>query len=201
VLRYEHSKRVVGVAVGALCAALAFAVAPAAGQTGGAEPAPPTPTTPTTTTPTTTVPTAGPPQKATLTRSGLAIPPPNAPPAVVAAINAGNAIRKMPYRWGGGHASFVDTGYDCSGAVSYVLNAAGLLPAPLPSGPLMSWGVPGKGAWITVFANPSHTYAKIAGLRWDTSAVGEPFRRGSGPRWRATKRSPRGYTVRHYLGY
>jgi hypothetical protein len=200
-LRYLNSKRFAAVGLGVLLGALTLTVAPVSAQTGGASM--PTETTPTTTTPTTTTPTttSGPPQKARLTKQGVAIPPPNAPPAVVAAINAGNAIRMMPYRWGGGHRSFVDTGYDCSGAVSYVLNAAGLLPAPLPSGPLMSWGVPGKGAWITVFANQSHTYAKIAGLRWDTSAVGERVRRGSGPRWRASKRRPRGYAIRHYLGY
>ncbi|MDP9143525.1 MAG: C40 family peptidase, partial [Actinomycetota bacterium] len=122
------------------------------------------------------------------------------PPAVQAAINAGNAIRSYPYRFGGGHRSFYDTGYDCSGAVSYVLNAAGLLASPVPSGSLMSWGEPGKG-WITVFANKGHAYATIAGLRWDTSAVGEPLNRGTGPRWRATKRKPKGYTIRHVSGY
>jgi hypothetical protein len=194
-LRYVNSKRLaaagVCVAVGMTCAS----VAPAGAQTGGAG----TPGGTTTTTPTTT--TYGTPQKARLTKKGVAIPPPNAPPQVVAAINAGNAIRKMPYRWGGGHASFFDTGYDCSGAVSYVLYAAGMLSSPMPSGPFMTWGLPGKGAWITVFANRGHMYAKIAGLRWDTSAVGERFRRGSGPRWRATKRKPTGYAIRHFPGF
>jgi hypothetical protein len=117
---------------------------------------------------------------------------------VVAAIEAGNRIRKRPYVWGGGHASFESRGYDCSGAVSYVLHAAGLLASPLPSGPLMWWGVPEKGRWITVMANASHTYAVIAGLRFDTSSYGSG---GSGPRWRATKRGARGFAVRHPLGY
>ena len=131
-------------------------------------------------------------------KSGRAIPPPGAPPAVVAAIEAGNAIHKRPYVWGGGHASFDSRGYDCSGSVSYVLHAAGLLTSPLPSGPLMSWGLPGKGYWITVMANPSHAYAVIAGLRWDTSAYGSG---GNGPRWRHTKRKPRDFAIRHYSGY
>jgi NlpC/P60 family len=142
---------------------------------------------------------AGKARKAKLNRkTGMAIPPPGAPPAVVAAINAGNAIRGRPYVWGGGHASFESRGYDCSGAVSYVLHAAGMLASPLASGPLMSWGLPGKGRWISVMANRGHTYAVIAGLRWDTSSYGSG---GSGPRWRATKRRPRGFAVRHWAGY
>jgi hypothetical protein len=141
----------------------------------------------------------GKPRKAKLNRkTGIAIPPPGAPAAVVAAINAGNAINGRPYVWGGGHGSFESRGYDCSGAVSYVLHAAGMLSSPLPSGPLMSWGVPGKGRWISVMANQGHAYAVIAGLRWDTSSYGSG---GSGPRWRATKRRPHGFAVRHWAGY
>jgi hypothetical protein len=149
--------------------------------------------------PTTTSTPTGKVRKAKLNRkTGVAIPPPGAPPAVVAAINAGNAINGRPYVWGGGHASFDSRGYDCSGAVSYVLHAAGMLASPLPSGPLMSWGVPGKGRWISVMANAGHTYAVVAGLRWDTSSYGSG---GSGPRWRATKRRPKGFAVRHWAGY
>jgi hypothetical protein len=141
----------------------------------------------------------GKPRKAKLNRkTGIAIPPPGAPAAVVAAINAGNAIHGRPYVWGGGHGSFESRGYDCSGAVSYVLHAAGMLSSPLPSGPLMSWGQPGKGRWISVMANSGHAYAVIAGLRWDTSSYGDG---GSGPRWRATKRRPKGFAVRHWTGY
>ena len=166
----------------------------AAAQTGGW----PAPGAPATDPAATTVPT-GTPGKAKLIRNtGRAIPPPGAPPAVLAAIDAGNTIRKRPYVWGGGHASFDSWGYDCSGAVSYVLHAAGLLLSPLASGPLMSWGLPGKGHWITVIANRSHTYAVVAGLRWDTSSYGSG---GNGPRWRATKRRPRGFAIRHYPGY
>ncbi|MGH2984310.1 MAG: hypothetical protein ACRDK5_08660 [Solirubrobacterales bacterium] len=173
--------------------ALAAAV-PASAQTGGTPP-------PGSTEPTPTPTPTGPPGKATLLPNGKAVAPANAPPAVQNAINAGNAIRKRPYVWGGGHQSFISTGYDCSGAVSYVLNGAGLLSSPMPSGPFMSWGLPGKGYWITVYANGGHMYAVIAGLRFDTSAVGESVRRGSGPRWRASKRKPTGYAVRHYQGY
>lgn len=139
--------------------------------------------------------------RAKLTKKGMAIARAGAPAAVQNAINAGNAIRKTPYIWGGGHASFSASGYDCSGAVSFVLNSAGMLSSPMTSGRLMGWGLPGKGAWITVFANRTHTYAMIAGLRWDTSSVGERLHQGSGPRWRWTKRKPRGYAIRHYPGY
>jgi hypothetical protein len=172
----------------------ALSTAPDAnGQSGGSA-APPGSTAP-------AAPVQGKPQKARLTKKGVAIPPPNAPQAVVNAINYGNLIRKHPYRWGGGHGSFYDSGYDCSGAVSYVLWGAGLLSAPMPSGSFTTWGLPGKGRWITVFANQGHMYAVIAGLRWDTSSAGERRRRGSGPRWRATKRKPRGFAVRHYPGF
>jgi hypothetical protein len=174
--------------------------APAAAQTGGTG----TPGGTTTTTPSTTTPTApvGPPGRATLRKDGTAVAPADAPPAIQAAIAAGNAIKHLPYRWGGGHRTFFDTGYDCSGAVSYLLHAAGFLASPLPSGPLAtSWGVPGKGRWITVYANASHAYMVVAGLRFDTSAVGEKLNQGSGPRWRATKRKPLGYTAKYYPGY
>ena len=130
------------------------------------------------------------------------MPPSNAPPEIQAAIAAGNAIHTMPYRWGGGHRSFFDTGYDCSGAVSYVLHAAGFLTSPMPSGPLAtSWGTLGKGFWLTVYANPGHTYMVVAGLRFDTSAVGEKLNQGSGPRWRKTKRKPAGYTAKYWPGF
>ena len=182
-------------ALAGLTALVALAAAvPASAQTGGTPPPGSTETTPT------PAPT-GPPGKAKLRRDGTAVAPANAPPAVQSAIAAGNAIRTMPYRWGGGHRSFSDTGYDCSGAVSYVLNAAGMLASPMPSGPLMAWGLPGKGYWMSVYSNPSHVYMVVAGLRFDTSAVGEKVRQGSGPRWRATKRKPTGYVVRHFQGY
>ena len=166
---------------------------PAAAQTGGsAAPGsvPPAPAA-----------NSGIPGQATIAADGRALAPPDAPRAVRKAINAGNKIRRKPYRWGGGHARWKDKGYDCSGAVSYVLHAAGLLKTPMPSGPLArQWGSAGVGQWITVYANGGHVYAVIAGLRWDTSAVGEPVNQGSGPRWRSTARSPAGYTARYALG-
>jgi hypothetical protein len=186
------TSRRIPLVAGLLAGACLLAVAaPAAAQTGGA-PAPPPTVAPAPTTPG---------AKAKLTKRGFAIAPAGAPLAVQNAIAAANRIRKKPYVYGGGHQSFEDEGYDCSGAVSYVLNAAGMLSSPLPSGPMMDWGEPGKGAWITVFAHGGHAYAVIAGLRWDTSAVGEPYNQGSGPRWRRAKRKPTGYTVRHYPGY
>jgi cell wall-associated NlpC family hydrolase len=139
---------------------------------------------------------------ATLMPSGEALPPPDAPLAVQNAIRAANRIHRKPYFWGGGHRRWKSKGYDCSGAVSYVLHAAGLLSRPLVSGLLASrWGLPGTGSWITVYANRSHTYAVIAGLRFDTSAVGESLRQGSGPRWRTTLRSPAGYAAKYYPGF
>jgi len=132
--------------------------------------------------------------------NGKAVAPANAPYQVQMAIRAGNKINTKPYIWGGGHRSFKAKGYDCSGAVSYVLHAAGVLPSPLPSGPFMSWGSPGPGTWITVYANKGHMYAVIAGLRFDTSAGGDSLNQGRGPRWRVTTRAPGGYAMRHYEG-
>ena len=174
---------------------LALAV-PAAAQTGGSGPPGGT------TVPTDPTAPVGPPGKAKLRKDGTAVAPADAPANIQAAIAAGNAIHTFPYRWGGGHRSFTDTGYDCSGAVSYVLHAAGFLSSPEPSGPLASsWGIPGRGRWITVFANASHAYMMVAGLRFDTSAVGERLNQGSGPRWRRTKRKAAGYTAKYFPGY
>jgi hypothetical protein len=190
-------KRRLAVAGTTTICALAVAV-PAAAQTGGSAP-PGSTTTTTTTTPSAPV---GPPGRGKVRKNGTAVAPADAPPAIQAAIAAGNAIRTYPYRWGGGHKSFFDTGYDCSGAVSYLLHAAGLLSSPMPSGPLASsWGTFGKGRWITVYANASHAYMVVAGMRFDTSAVGERLNQGSGPRWRRTKRKPVGYTAKFYPGY
>jgi len=138
---------------------------------------------------------------AQLQPDGTALPPANAPRQIRKAIKAGNRIHTKPYIWGGGHRRFKSKGYDCSGAVSYVLHAAGLLRSPLASGPLMRWGAPGTGSWITVYANRSHTFVTVAGLRFDTSAVGESLNQGSGPRWRASMRSGTGYAVRYFPGF
>lgn len=136
------------------------------------------------------------PERSALMIGRTAIAPPGAPSEVERAISAANAIVGLPYIWGGGHGSWNDRGYDCSGAVSYALGGAGLLGAPVDSTGLMNWGEPGPGKWITVYANPSHTYAVIAGLRWDTS--GEQL--GTGPKWYAESSYPKGYVVRHPPG-
>ena len=137
--------------------------------------------------------------KATLLPNGLAAAPLDAPPQVQAAIAAANRIVGKPYKWGGGHAKVEDSGYDCSGTISYALIGAKLLKTPLNSSGFMSWGKSGPGDWITVYTNPGHAYVVIAGLRLDTSAAGDPSGR-KGPRWRPTLRSTRGYKVRHPAG-
>jgi cell wall-associated NlpC family hydrolase len=133
---------------------------------------------------------------------GLAYAPAQAPLAVQRAIWAGDQIRNKPYIYGGGHASFKSAGYDCSGTVSYVLHAAGLLKTPEDSGDLMSWGVSGVGQWITVYTDPAHAFIEIAGIRLDTSAEDDPDPPpGSGPRWRPLYAHPQGFVARHPLGY
>jgi membrane-bound lytic murein transglycosylase B len=139
--------------------------------------------------------TAGP--RAVLTGT-LAGAPRTAPPAVKAAIAAANSITATPYVWGGGHGSFYSYGYDCSGAVSFALYGAGLLSTPLTSGSLESYGEPGPGRWITIYANAGHTYMTIAGLRFDTA--GNPAG-VSGPRWHVEPPYPDGFVVRHPVGY
>jgi hypothetical protein len=129
--------------------------------------------------------------------SGIALAPAGAPERVAATINAANTIVGRPYIWGGGHGSWYDRGYDCSGAVSFALAGGGFLSTPLASGALESYGAPGPGRWITIYASASHAYAVIAGLRWDT--VGDA--RGSGPRWHVAGTPPAGFVARHPPGY
>ena len=132
--------------------------------------------------------------------NGVAYAPDQAPDAVKQAIWAANQIVGMPYRLGGGHKlGFTDRAYDCSGTVSFAMHGAGLLAAPRDSSSFMRYGVAGKGQWITIYTNPGHAFAVIAGLRLDTSAAGDPAG-GSGPRWRPNLRSTRGYRARHPLG-
>jgi len=133
---------------------------------------------------------------------GLAYAPANAPLAVQEAIWAGDRIRLKPYRVGGGHGVWKDSAYDCSGSVSYVLHAAGLLEISEDSGQMMSWGRHGAGQWITVYTNPGHAFVEIAGIRLDTSAEQDPNPpSGTGPRWRPLMTSTAGYTARHPLGF
>jgi peptidoglycan hydrolase-like protein with peptidoglycan-binding domain len=137
--------------------------------------------------------------KARLSSDGrTAIAPDDAPQEVKDAIDAANRITTKPYRYGGGHGKWEDSGYDCSGAVSYALHGGGLLKQPLDSGSLMSWRRSGPGRWITVYANSGHAYVVIAGLRFDTSAGGS--NNGSGPRWRTKARPTDGYVARHPAG-
>jgi hypothetical protein len=127
--------------------------------------------------------------------AGKAYPPAGAPLAVVRAIAAGNRLQDKGYVFGGGHRSFKDWAYDCSGTVSFALHGGGLLTAPLDSTALMAWGDPGAGAWITVYANHGHAFMLIAGLRLDTSGTG-----GRGPRWLTVPRSTAGFVARHASG-
>jgi septal ring factor EnvC (AmiA/AmiB activator) len=114
----------------------------------------------------------------TLDTNGMVQPPAGAPESVREMIAAGNAIATLPYIYGGGHASFQADGYDCSGSVSYVLAAAGLLSTPMVSGQFMSWGDPGPGKWVDIWATDGHVWMTIAGWRFDTVARAE-----YGTRW------------------
>lgn len=128
---------------------------------------------------------------------GKAFPPANAPERVVKAIVAANQICRKPYKWGGGHKQFEDTGYDCSGSAGYVLHAAGLLETSMPSTGFQHYGQSGPGKWISIYARSDHTYLVIADLRFDT---GWGSTRGQGPRWSATDRPTGGAVVRHPPG-
>ncbi|HEX6654471.1 MAG TPA: peptidoglycan-binding domain-containing protein [Thermoleophilaceae bacterium] len=136
------------------------------------------------------------PEKGYVDSNGLAVAPSSAPEEVREIIDAGNRIATKPYKYGGGHARWNDTGYDCSGSVSYVLHAAGLLSRALDSTGFMSYGDRGRGTWITIRSNPSHAYMIVAGLRFDTSA-----RSRTGSRWTEQMRSASGYRGRHPEGF
>jgi hypothetical protein len=127
--------------------------------------------------------------------SGMVQPPAGAPVAVKQMIAAGNAIATLPYIWGGGHSSFQADGYDCSGSVSYVLAAAGLLSAPEVSGEFTSYGDPGAGQWVTIYASYGHVWMTIAGWRFDTVALSE-----DGSRWSQGGGEFAGFVERHPPG-
>lgn len=138
------------------------------------------------------------PNQAALTPGLLAVAPIGAPLAVQQVIQAGNEIARLPYVWGGGHGTYADTGYDCSGSISYVLSAAHLLHTTLVSGELARWGDPGPGKWITIFANAGHTFMYVAGLRFDTVALAE-----TGSRWSqrsADESNLSSFSIRHPPG-
>jgi cell wall-associated NlpC family hydrolase len=122
--------------------------------------------------------------------------PSGVPEAVQRVVAGGNAIADFPYIWGGGHASFIANGYDCSGSVSYALAAGGLLSAPLVSGDLATWGEPGPGRWITIYANDGHTFMDVDGMWFDTAGRSGPY----ASRWLVATPSLAGYAVRHPQG-
>ena len=133
--------------------------------------------------------------RATALPNGIALPPLEAPEEVKQIIEAGNIIARKPYIWGGGHGKWIDKGYDCSGSVSFALASAGLLEGPLASGPLMSWGEPGRGKWVTIWTHQGHVFMEVAGIRFDTSG-----QRIDGSRWQNTMRSTSGFVARHPAG-
>jgi hypothetical protein len=136
---------------------------------------------------------------------GVAVAPADAPLAVKNIIAAANSISTKPYRYGGGHKSFIDSAYDCSGAVSYALKGGNLLTSPLDSSSFMKWGQRGPGKWVTVYTNPGHAFLVVAGLRFDTGyrnwsrAAARGQAPGSGPRW-GLPRSAKGFKARSPLG-
>ncbi len=135
-------------------------------------------------------------KNATALGNGVALPPLEAPAEVLKIIEAGNAIARTPYKWGGGHGRFLDTGYDCSGSVSFALYAAGLIAGPSDSGGLMGWGKAGPGKWVTVYSSPGHVYMEVAGIRFDTSGA-----QRTGSRWQNDLRGRRaGFVARHPPG-
>jgi hypothetical protein len=133
--------------------------------------------------------------RASLSADGLAAVPSSAPHEVEAIIRAANAVALLPYVYGGGHARWEDSAYDCSASVSFALAAAGFLKGPLDSTSFMNWGQPGPGKWVTIFANHGHAWMIVAGLRFDTSGL-----RGGGSRWTAQTRSTAGFVLRHPPG-
>ena len=136
------------------------------------------------------------PGKTAVMHDGFAVAPPEAPEEVRAAIAAGNRIAGLPYAWGGGHAHSIDSGYDCSGAASYVLQAAGRLGGAMPSKSFRRYGEPGAGEWISLYARRDHVFLVVAGLRFDTGYTRGP----KGPQWTTRGRPANGSVIRHPPG-
>ncbi len=136
-------------------------------------------------------------EKAVLNADGTATAPESAPDVVKAVIAAGNRIIDKPYKYGGGHGKWEDSGYDCSGSMSYALHGGGLLDEALTSSGYSSWGKAGKGAWITTYGSGGHSYMVVAGLRFDT---GYNDGDSDGPDWSTKMRPGSGYTARHPAG-
>lgn len=129
-------------------------------------------------------------------KNGIAYAPRRAPAAVKKAIAAGNRLQRMPYKWGGGHARHDDSGYDCSGTVSYVLREAGLLRGSMTSRGFFEYGKKGEGDWITIYCRNGHVFMTVAGLRLDTGWGSDR----SGPRWHTRTRPGNGHVMRHPSG-
>jgi hypothetical protein len=146
--------------------------------------------------PLTPAPVAAPADRATLGPDGRAVAPASSPPAVSATIEAGNRIVGKPYKYGGGHGRWEDSGYDCSGSMSYALHGGGFLDRAMTSSDFARWGDAGAGRWITTYGNSGHSYMVVAGLRFDTGWNG-----GNGPAWSTSMRPASGYTVRHPSGF
>jgi peptidoglycan hydrolase-like protein with peptidoglycan-binding domain len=164
---------------------------------GGVSFAPATPP-PAATAPSSVTPTPGPGSTATLL-DGLAIAPADAPQVVQNVIAAANKIAFKPYIYGGGHGTWNDAGYDCSGSTSYALHGGGLLAQSLDSTGFESYGSSGPGQWITLWANGGHVYMDIAGLWFDTAAQSSS---NNNDRWSASRvDQPGGYIERHPTGY
>lgn len=131
-----------------------------------------------------------------LLKNGIAYAPKEAPVVVKRALAAGNRLQHKPYKWGGGHAVLEDSGYDCSGTVSYVLRGAGLIRGAIPSKGFFNYGKKGEGKWITIYTRSGHVFITIAGLRLDTGGPGGR----SGPRWKPETREGTGHVMRHPTG-
>jgi hypothetical protein len=131
-------------------------------------------------------------------RNGIAYAPSRAPQNVKNAMWATNTLRRKPYVWGGGHGSFNDRGYDCSGTVSFALHYAGVLGTPMPSNDFCRYGEGGRGRWITIYSRRGHTFAVIAGLRLDTTDL--RYGGDVGPRWYVEGRNTGGFQARHPVG-
>jgi hypothetical protein len=136
------------------------------------------------------------PGRTAMLKDGYAFAPRKAPKEVIAAIAAGNRLQGKPYKWGGGHARHNDSGYDCSGTVSYVLREAGIIRGSMPSKGYLNYGKRGEGDWITIYSRNGHVFMTIAGLRLDTGGDGHR----SGPRWKPWRRGVKGYIMRHPPG-
>jgi peptidoglycan hydrolase-like protein with peptidoglycan-binding domain len=135
-------------------------------------------------------------ERARVRADGIAVAPEGAPEAVKRIIAAGNQIAKMPYKWGGGHGRWIDSGYDCSGSVSFALRGAGFMKGgALPSYGFYDWGEAGAGRWVTIYTNAGHMYMVVAGIRFDTSGRG-----ANRSRWQTAMRDSSSFKVRHPAG-